>query len=239
MKKLTIGIATLAALMGAPALAADMAVKARPAPSPVYSWTGCYLGGNLGGGRAHTQFTFNGFVPSENEGSLNSSGLVGGGQVGCDYQFASNFVIGVQGMFDGTAIKGIAVDPNNDGDSYPTTLHWFGTVTGRLGFLVTPSVLAYGKGGVAWVHERLDYDFPTPGVFSATAGNVTRTGWDAGAGLEWRFAPRWSVFVEYNHMDFGTKDFFYAVPPGAPGGFTESVKQSVDTVLVGVNWRFN
>ena len=64
-------------------------------------------------------------------------------------------MIGVQGMFDGTAIKGIDIDPNNDGDFYPTTLHWFGTGTGRLGFRHT-RLTGYGKGGVAWVHEILD-----------------------------------------------------------------------------------
>src|ERR1700688_716690 len=88
------------------ASAADLPVKA-PVAAPAYSWTGCYIGGNLGGGWTHKEFHFR----AEDEGTLNVGGFVGGGQVGCDYQFASNWLIGVQGMFDGTTIKGTDIDP--------------------------------------------------------------------------------------------------------------------------------
>ncbi len=236
MKRLLGGCAAIAMLASVPALAADMAARPiykapPPPPAPAYNWTGCYIGANLGGGWTHDEFHFG----AENEGTLNKAGFVGGGQVGCDYQFGSNFVIGVQGMFDGTTIKGTDVDPN-DTDRYPTTLHWFGTVTGRLGYLVTPSVLIYGKGGAAWVNESIDYF--SVGILSGQTGDFTRNGWDAGGGLEWMFAPNWSAFVEFDHMGFGTKNVFVAnVSP--PGGFTETIKQSVDKVLVGVNWRFD
>lgn len=111
--------------------------KAAAAPAPVYSWTGCYIGANVGGAFSHEHFQFD----AEDEGSMSPADVVGGGPIGCDYQFASNWLVGIQGMFDGTGIKGTDIDPNGDDDTYPTTLHWFGTATGRLGYLVAPSVL--------------------------------------------------------------------------------------------------
>src|SRR5262249_3913478 len=70
----------------------------------------------------------------------------------------------------------------------------------------------------------------------ASTGDFTRTGWDAGVGLEWMFLPSWSVWVEWDHMGFGDKNETFVFPNGA--SFAENVKQSVDKVLVGVNYRF-
>ena len=225
--------------------AADMAARPLykappPPPAPVFSWTGCYVGGNLGGGSTHKHFEFAADGQLFDEGTLDQGGFVGGGQLGCDYQFGSNFVVGVQGMFDGTTIKGTetffsGIDQFNE--QYAVKLHWFTTLTGRVGFLATPSLLLYGKGGAAWVNERIDY---VPGAeVVASTGNTTRSGWVAGAGVEWMFAPQWSAFVEYNHMGFGTKDMNLNFVVDGSFDFTESVKQSVDMVVVGVNWRFN
>jgi outer membrane immunogenic protein len=165
---------------------------------------------------------------TEDEGSNTSRGFAGGGQIGCDYQFASNFVIGALGLFDSTSISGTDIDPNNDGDEYTTDVHWFGTITGRLGFLVTPALLFYGKGGVAWINESHSYF--ASGLPEGTAG-LRRTGWDAGAGLEWMSTANWSAWIEYDHMGFGTKRVSFP-------GFDEDITQSVDKVLVGFNWRF-
>ena len=89
------------------AMAADMAVKARPVVPPVvvYNWSGCYIGGNIGGGWARNRFssttTFLGTpVAFTDLGSDNGSSVIGGAQIGCDYQFAGNWVVGIQGMFD-------------------------------------------------------------------------------------------------------------------------------------------
>src|ERR1700675_3188824 len=99
MKKAFLGVAAIAAMLGTPALAADMPLKAPPPPpAPVWSWTGCYIGINGGGLWAHKDWT------SETAGTVGlpigshdlNSGLFGG-QVGCDYQFSGRFVIGIQG----------------------------------------------------------------------------------------------------------------------------------------------
>ena len=65
--------------------------------------------------------------------------------------------------------------------------------------------LSYVKGGAAWTNNN-DYLLHQPnGRLSESASFNTNTGWAVGGGLEWMFAPGWSVFGEYNYMDFGTK----------------------------------
>jgi outer membrane immunogenic protein len=153
-----------------------------------------------------------------------------GKPIGCDYQFASNWLIGIQAMFDGADLTG---DHIFGDETFHTKVHWFGTVTGRLGFLVTPSFLIYGKGGVAFVGDN---HFLTEDSSFASTGDFTRTGWDAGVGLEWMFLPSWSVWLEWDHMGFGDRNETFVFPDG--DFRVENVKQSVDKVLVGVNYRF-
>jgi outer membrane immunogenic protein len=225
------------------AFAADLPIKAPVykapvAASPVFAWTGCYLGANIGGAWAKKSFSNSLTLPDD--GGHTANGIIGGGQAGCDYQFASNWVIGIQGMLDGAHLTGSNTSPDDPDGTFSTRVKWFGTVTGRLGFLVTPSFLIYGKGGVAFVGENQSQDsieglFPPVAIHGST-GDFARTGWDAGAGLEWMFAPSWSVWLEYDHMGFGSTSETFAFADGS--SFQENVKQSVDKVLVGVNYRF-
>src|ERR1700704_5986411 len=110
-KFLTGSIAAIAMAAAVPALAADMAPRYSKAPMAppviVYNWTGCYIGGNVGGGRGPALPTQNpqgggaGIVPNNNFGVSDGNGsVIGGGQIGCDYQFAGNWVVGIQGMAD-------------------------------------------------------------------------------------------------------------------------------------------
>ncbi|CAN7309430.1 outer membrane beta-barrel protein [Bradyrhizobium sp. LjRoot220] len=255
MKKLLIAAAAVVAL-SAPAVAADMApryVKA-PAPAPVvYNWTGCYIGGNIGGGWERTRQTRTGqqtaagvftALPAD-FGSSDGSDFVGGGQIGCDYQFANNWVIGIQGMYDYARIDSTHVIPaffplfNSNvrvKDMY--------TVTGRLGYLFTPQLLGYVKGGGAWTSVDYVINGTFPVAFNAeNAFGVNRSGWTVGGGLEWMFAPGWSVFGEFNYMDFGTKTSVYAIGrdavPGPFGTDVVSSKLEVTQFLAGVNYKFN
>jgi outer membrane immunogenic protein len=224
---------SLALGAGQDALAADMrpapVYKAPVAPAPVAvtPWTGCYIGGNVGWGRAKNKFS----RPSDgaNDGFHTADGFVGGGQVGCDYQFAGNWVIGAQGMFDWTDLKGEHQALLNLGHIWHSRVSWFGTATARLGVTFVPTVLAYVKGGAAWVRN----EYQETGTVFRTA-DVTRSGWTVGGGLEWMFAPSWSVFAEYNFMDFGSKRVSFT-----PGTFSQTIDQkNLQTVLVGVNYRF-
>jgi outer membrane immunogenic protein len=237
------------------ASAADMAVKARPVPMPVavYNWTGCYIGGNVGGGWARneqTQIAKVGgpvIIPNNDFGASDGSGLIGGGQIGCDYQFAGSWVVGLQGMFDFGGIGSQHIVPTafpgfpvGSFASVNRTKDIF-TATARVGYLFAPQVLAYVKGGGAWA--RVDHIFngfvPTP-FLSESAYGVDRQGWTVGGGIEWMFAPGWSVFGEFNYMDFGRKDIGFIAGPatvGAPD--IVRTRFTTETALVGVNYKFN
>lgn len=261
MKKFGLGMLAVLAMTGS-AVAADMAPRYTKAPPPapvaVYSWTGCYIGGNVGAGWERVRQTQVAKVSGALApiGSLNNdfgasdgNDFVGGGQIGCDYQFANNWVIGIQGMYDygrvgsthiiPTAFPGLPVGSFNSVNQVKDM--W--TVTGRAGYLFTPALLGYVKGGGAWT--RVDHTFngfvPTPFV-SETALGVNRSGWTVGGGLEWQFARGWSVFGEFNYMDFGsTNTSFVPGPTTAPGSIGDVVrtKLEVEQFLVGVNYKFN
>jgi outer membrane immunogenic protein len=193
MDKLVIGVAVIAALIGTPALAADMAVKAPPPPpAPVYSWTGCYLGANVGYGWAPTKWSDP--TTGLEFASHTADGVVGGGQIGCDYQFDPRWVIGIRGMFDGTDMSGDSHKVIGAGgpDIFDhTRVSWFTTLTGRIAYAIQPITLLYVQAGAAWVRDKLDEC-----CLSAAApvddgfANVTRTGWTVGVGLEHMFRPK-------------------------------------------------
>lgn len=227
------------------ASAADMAVKARPAPLPVvvYNWTGCYIGGNIGGGWVkQDQFRTDqiGVGPAlANYGGETSSAFIGGGQVGCDYQFAGNWVIGVQGQFDWGSIKGSHFLPAFPTFNMQDKVDFIGTATVRLGYLFAPQVLGYVKGGGAWKRDS-DVLFLPGGLAVSESAGWTATGWTVGGGIEWMFAPGWSVFGEYNYMDFGTRNVTFTSAPGLlPVGEHINVTQTASTALFGLNYKFN
>jgi outer membrane immunogenic protein len=234
--------ATLIALTAAPAIAADMRMPVKAPPAPivtVFSWTGCYVGANIGYGRADKDY----FDPIEavNVGSHKADGIVGGGQVGCDYQ-AGNWVFGIQGMFDAADLTGSHVNPfpyfgiPNDFTEH-TRVSWFTTVTGRLGYTLQPSLLAYVKGGAAWVRDKHQEFRITPDpTFVPGSASVTRTGWVIGGGFEYSFGRNWSVFAEYNYLDFGRKTV--TLDYGPTGTYDFDIKQQVHLGLVGINYRF-
>jgi outer membrane immunogenic protein len=127
MKKLLLASVAVSALaIQHSGYAADLSapVLKAPPPAPVWSWTGCFIGAQVGWGWQRnkvSQSQFNTFttggtlvtLSSASNGGINSSGGVFGGQVGCDYQFAGGFVVGVQGTFLGSDINGLSQDPHN------------------------------------------------------------------------------------------------------------------------------
>jgi outer membrane immunogenic protein len=230
-------LAAAIGLAATQASAADLPRKAPayvpPAPPPI-TWTGCYIGANVGGifGHAKADFGFG-------ELSTNNSGFAGGGQIGCDYQFTGGWVIGIRNMFDGTSLhrdRTILVGPLAGG-TVDFKTNWFDALTGRLGYAFAPGWLLYGQGGVAWAHSEADLTFA--GFNFGNAGR-TRTGWTAGGGVEWMFARGWSAFLEGNFMDFGDNNHTVIGTTVclAPVGCAFSTKATAATVLVGVNYRF-
>jgi outer membrane immunogenic protein len=225
MKRLLLAAAGLVAL-AALAAAADMrpVTRAPVAPAPVvqvYNWTGFYIGGHVGGAFAGSD-TFNG----------SDGRFLGGGQVGFDYQFAPNWVVGIEGQYSWLGANdsnGLAFAPaglatlDNRG---------IGSVTGRLGYAWGP-VLLYGKGGYAVVDRELNVSqFGTPVAFS-TSGRG-KDGYTVGAGLEYMFAPNWSAKAEYQYYDFGKT----TIDTGPAAIVGSSFKNDEHTVKAGVNYRF-
>lgn len=226
-------LAVAIGLAAGQASAADLPRKAPayvPAPPPM-TWTGCYIGGNVGAawGRFELETPFG-------EDSRSRAGFAGGGQIGCDYQFAGGWVIGIRNMFDWTSnsrertfvfdgVTGTAELRNR----------WFDTLTGRVGYSWQPTSLLYFQGGAVWSRVEADLLLSTGQAFSASD---TKTGWTVGAGYEYRFSPQWSVFVEGNYMNFGTRDGTLFGPTACVAGCLVSFKTTGATALVGVNYRF-
>lgn len=258
MKKSVLGLVAIGALIAGPAMAADlgtrMPLKAPPAPAPVATWTGCYVGGNVGVAWSHQdqarvdQISLAGtIIPAPfGYGSETDTGIAGGGQVGCDYEFAQGWVVGVQGMFDWTDLSGshpsgVFVAPVTAVSMFDKTNN-FDTATARLGYAFAGSALAYVKGGAAWVHNKdsLVGTLASGTTFLSESASWTATGWTVGGGIEYRFMPNWSIFAEYDYMDFGTQTILFSAPPGLTAlGEHIAIKQNVQAALFGVNYRFN
>jgi outer membrane immunogenic protein len=232
--------AMLAALAGS-ATAADLGTRPLyqppPPPPPVFSWTGCYIGANVGGGWASKSSNdVTGAITGVAGGDLGShtaSGVIGGGQVGCDYQ-AGAWVFGVQGMFDGSGMEGSNTDPSGL-FAINSQVRWFATVTGRVGFTAAPTVLVYAKGGGAWVRD----DYTLTDFTGATLANASTnpSGWTVGGGVEWVVAGNWTAFAEYDYLDFGTPGVSFTSNLGGPA-LPINIKQNINSFLVGINYRF-
>lgn len=249
------------------ASAADMAVKARP-PAPVvaavYSWTGFYIGGNIGYGWGQSTDPFLSFTddPGGIPGftgyfagggnvfpNLKPAGVIGGGQIGYNWQM-NQFVLGAVADFQGANIRSSAtafVDP--PGGLVPTfqslsqQLDFLGTVRGKAGVAFN-NVLLYGTGGLAYgrVRNSLTFD-ATPGtpVYFTGTSSEWRTGWAAGVGGEYGVGP-WSFGLEYLHYDLGRSSLTaLSAPPGAaiPGAsLTVTQRTAGDIVRATLNYRF-
>jgi len=236
----SIVLATLA--IAGQATAADMPVKARVAVDPPYSWTGLYIGinGGLASGRSCWTYLPGavGFaavaVPSD-EGCRNPAGAFGGGQVGYNWQIGS-WVFGVEATGDFGRIRSDSESILFADNHLKTTVKYFGTGVGRLGFAVTPTVLLYAKGGAGWVRDEYVRYVTSTGFVTATA-NETRVGWAGGAGVEWAFWRNMSAGLDYTYIGLGQKDQRFLTPAGA-FGINETVNQKLQAVTLKLNYRF-
>ena len=189
------------------------------------------------------------FAPPGATIRINTSGWFAGGQVGCDYQFAPNWVIGIEGSGSGADIKGSAVDSFFNGKNESLTFHaktdWFASATARVG-VTWDRWMLYAKGGAAWAGDK----YSALGTVSGTCATApcavpfdftaseTRTGWTAGVGIEWAFWNNWSARLEYDHYDFGTRSVNLSDPNFTPTFIPADIKQRFDTVRLGINYRF-
>jgi outer membrane immunogenic protein len=218
-----------------------MPINALGVPVPVFTWTSCFLGAHAGGGWAEKDITDPVAVvenalglaptPGVTTAHVSPSGAVIGGQFGCDYQFAPNWVAGVEGAVSGATMKGDTTVALSDGTAALVTARtdFIGSVTGRLGYAVG-RWLPYVRGGVAWAGDKYTITSNSFGGFEALD---TRPGWTAGAGIEWAFARNWSARLEYDYYGLGTRTIL--IDPTNLGHV--DVKRSVQTVMLGVNFH--
>jgi len=257
MNKLIIALALGAAAIG-PAVAADFPYKAPAAPAvaPVQytNWTGFYVG-------AQGQYGWQNFdYPDPAVGTMKANGFMGGVTVGYDYQM-SNVVIGVLGdaAFGNVGVS-VFNGPGGQNVTAPMTENAteksFSTVRARLGYLVAPSLLLYGTGGVAIATVEQGescaagasvYSFcsaskrpsgkPFAGAYDLL-GNQTYVGWTAGAGAEWMFARGWSFKTEYLYADMGNAHFDLGNSPNGTATTPRDVTLRQQQVKFGVNYKF-
>jgi outer membrane immunogenic protein len=251
MKKILLGTVALVALgLAAPASAADLA--ARPytkAPPPmvaaIYDWSGFYIGLNGGGGWSHKCWDINNdfgvaVSPAFREGCHDATGGTVGGQIGYRWQ-ASSWVFGLEAQGNWADLKGSNTslfDPLTRNES---RIDAFGLFTGQIGWAWNNALL-YVKGGAAVTSDHYrEFDIPS-GVQFARA-NETRWGAALGAGVEFGFAPNWSVGFEYDHLFMGDRNVnFSGIGTfGIPAGSfvaTDRIRQDVDLATVRVNYRW-
>jgi outer membrane immunogenic protein len=255
MKKFLLGAVGLAALgMAAPASAADIA--ARPftkAPPPmvaaIYDWSGFYIGANGGWGSSRKCWDAGTFGPIfiGDEGCHDATGAVAGGQIGYRWQ-SSAWVFGLEAQGDWADLRGSQVNNviflGTPGDvTNRSKIDAFGLFTGQVGYAWS-NVLFYVKGGAAVTRDVYEAITSVGGTVGAKA-TESRWGGAVGAGLEFGFAPNWSLGVEYDHLFMGNRTLgLYStgfVPVVGTAGTlvgTNRMAQDVDLVTVRVNYRW-
>lgn len=285
MRKLAIAAVTGSALLTGVVAAstADMAVKAAPIPmAPAFSWTGFYIGANVGGawtpnnGGSDFGPLFPGFIvlapqariPTVFPGQLDvlggggrQSGVIGGGQVGYNWQ-VNQFVLGFEADAQGTGLNGgsasatrsfgppiLLATVNQTVTVDFGRIDWMASFRGRAGFAVNQA-LFYVTGGAAvaeiggsttTVVNGPGIAIPAGTAVATNGGSTTRWGWTVGGGIEWAFSHNWSVAGEYRHTDFGNRGTTFTIPDGFGGTFatgTSSQRLTVDQATARLNYRF-
>ena len=261
-KQLLLGVAFSAIMGFAPAMGADLPVKAAPYRAPVvapYNWTGFYVGGNVGYSWGDGDLTYNesafGFfgLPTSISGSHNLDGAIGGFQAGYNWQLDNRWVAGFETDFQWSGEKASTTfsDPysvdfegGNISGNLSSKLLWFGTVRGRVGVLATPTILIYVTGGLAY--GRLEASGSITDTFQGStfaswsfSRSTTKAGWTVGGGVEGAIANtrEWTWKVEYLYMDLGSVngtgyDNDFGGPYNWEAKFTDNI------VRAGVNYRF-
>jgi outer membrane immunogenic protein len=238
-----------AGLAATAAFAADLPVPAaapayHPPPPAHYNWSGIYVGGHAGVGIEEDGFTDTTATTLENAGTrthVSPYAIIGGPQAGINLEFAP-VVIGVEGTWTSSYLSGNyaipALAPANSQEESRSAPHWYATATGKIGFAAN-DLLFYAKGGAAWTHVDYTELTLTGGAFVAQQLLTdNRNGYTVGGGIEYAFNEYLSGKLEYDFLEFGTKNYnFTAMNSGA--GLPVSIKAETHMLLAGVNYRYN
>lgn len=261
----TIAILASVAFSGS-AFGADMVVKAPPlSAAPGFNWSGFYAGGNIGygWGTAESNITLTvptfpvGPVPATIPDSVDPQGLIGGVQIGSNWQFSAPWVVGLEADWQGSGQKAAGSLPPQPSTSllgvgtiqtnYNANIEWFGTVRGRIGYALD-RVLIYATGGLAYGEVKIVGNATDSGTvlrfpYSETAsfsGSTVNAGWTLGGGIEGVLVGNWTWKAEYLYLDLGSLDTSAtatgingAEPVSTHTHFTDNV------VRAGLNYHFN
>src|SRR6202040_4099638 len=203
----------------------------KAAAAPAYHWTGPYVGANFGGA-----FGFEDATTPIGAAATDSTGVLGGVQLGYNYKFAPTWLVGIEAELDWTSAQGKTnfIDPAGTAALSVTSDHnWYDTLSGRVGYVTGPLML-YAKGGAAWMNAdyRLEVN---SGLNGATVISANRPGCIAGGGLEYMLGSRWSAKLECDHLAFGSKTLGFVNPFGNSVTF----ESAVNRVKAGVNYHFD
>jgi outer membrane immunogenic protein len=240
-------------VLALPAMAADLPpapapVYAAPIVIPVFSWTGCYLGGTGGGVWGNTNDTWGanpaGF-PSPSvlavSSSFNTSTATGGVEGGCNYAVNPWFVFGLEADWEATSLSGNF--NGTAGGTYPFTQsfssHWLSTIRARAGYAAGPW-LFYATGGAAFANLSWSDSFTLPiGAVVNASQSTTASGWTVGAGVEWALAFNWVVRAEYLFVDLPGPTYT-AVNNGIPLSFITATHGDLheNIARAGVSYKF-
>ena len=251
MNRLLLATVAVFGLVGV-APAADLGpVPVRPIFMPAFNWSGCYLGGYVGGAwtaetvRATDVSGYNGF-PFDAWVYNTSSSILGGGTAGCNWQgIGSPLVLGAEGELGYLKMTGSGVDPFDVFSSIQSSVRvgdWYGMVTGRAGY-AWDRVMLYVKGGVAFVEVRATVTDPVINPGFVAQKSETKATWTLGGGLEWAFANNWSVKAEYmfigldNEMACGSTAGIPSLVAPGQYCFTHQL-DGIHTAKIGVNYLF-
>ena len=227
-------LGALAALVLGPtaAFAADLPVKAAPAPIAVYDWTGFYIGVE-GGGSLGTSDHVDRATGLSDANGYNIKGGLAGGTLGYNWQMSS-FVVGFEG--DASWVGEYGSNPDigpvgNPAFSSFTRETWMATARARFGYAVN-NLLFYATGGYAAAGVEVGVK---DGITSALLDSATstRSGWTAGGGIEWGFAPNWSAKFEMLYMKFDSATFNTVQAEGP-----RTVPLDDTVARFGINYRF-
>lgn len=213
-------------------------------PAPLYNWTGFYIGGNVGYGWDNIDDTTSSLTGDFPQSAISSkaNGVFGGGQIGYNYMFNPNFLVGFEADLDTAHLSGShseCIQPSRCAQT-DFKIGWFGTVRSRLGY-VQDNWLFFATGGAAWVNKSttrtLTAAINPAAVGQSNTASETDAGWAAGGGIEYGFAPRWSVKLEYRYIQVGRGlDFIYTV--SAANVHIDSTDH-INTVRIGLDYRFD
>ena len=280
-KRIVAAAVAFGAMLGiGAAFAADLPVKALPPVAPAYSWAGFYIGGNIGysWGRAASNLTTDPVsvqtslvIPFNTPGSVGSDTLtpkevIGGGQIGYNWQTSPNWVFGLEADWQGSgetasrslsnAFSFIAPPPASPLPvsglatlDYAAKIEWFGTARGRIGY-AWDRVMLYATGGLAYGGVKLSGTNTVSGtvvglpflVVTGIGHSQVNAGWTVGAGIEGALGDRWTWKAEYLYLDLGSMndpDLQLQVLSASGGRVTTHTNYTDNIIRVGLNYRLN